>query len=889
MKTSRFFVPSVLAFLTSVACSDQVPTKDSRGSFGRLSDALMWKPLRPSLVNHRLPTPITQSSHALTWDGRLIVGTVGLDLKQVRSLWRASVLRPEGLTYDQAGVPSFFNGAFSQGVTLELGAGENALSFCFEGSTNPDVVRGQAIYGPWIIDSQMFGGPSIMRRRSAFIRVSSAFTANAEVAEFALGTPAPLQTGFGGVINGIEPALTADGRLMVYQGGPDNGPDHDHLMYSYNPVPCALTGWSLPHPLSALYSDAQSRPELQRYPLAWKPLRGATGDAFAPSLPGQLIRAAYPWIDPEGRNVLYAAVMHTDNARREAMTLIGVDTQHTAYHIDGAINSDRYDFPHLFYSSPMWKFERERHPSQNFPPGASNATRFLPVTKTHDVLPLFGGNTSDYNEVDLGDLIDPFYLLYLPLNELVTNPGAYDLRRTPDLSGRYYTGSLNGTAEIDPSMAATMPSENGANVAQPPPSRAWLPHGKGRALRLDGNGSVTVPLAPAPPGPGIGSTVRGFSVELAIKPSALINQGCAPEAGPRYLLSHPNLFDLKYHRDNTVELGLVVSGAWIRLGKSPPLAPGSWTELAYTWDGVTGKFAEYVNAIATGRTLPTAPGYTVLAPGTLVVGSSMAPDPAACPGPVGGSFIGHVDEVRLFTHARSARSVCLAARGVDCRASAIQQNPSGGHFGLVRQHPDCKDAAALGTLACQSALHRTCAQRGAIDALGSTNNLLQTVEQLISDRPPVSMLGIPTYASESSATIACSPIAHESLAVTYDDLAREHPGCTDERTAASLACMAASHRFCAQRGWTTGHLFESTTRAWVGCFNSAFIDMVPKSYLGPVSNAGQFEAAGSRLEVSAWCMFRGYEAGVVQELDNGETAHVHCFRSPAVVPWSFLP
>jgi hypothetical protein len=101
--------------------------------------------------------------------------------------------------------------------------------------------------------------------------------------------------------------------------------------------------------------------------------------------------------------------------------------------------------------------------------------------------------------------------------------------------------------------------------------------------------------------------------------------------------------------------------------------------------------------------------------------------------------------------------------------------------------------------------------------------------------------------------------------------------------------MQASHRFCNSIDWTTGFLFESTSRAWVGCFDSDFVADVPVAQLGPVSATLDFAATQSRLEVSAWCMFRGYEGGVFQEVVQGNLAEVHCFRSPAVVQWNFQP
>ena len=42
---------------------------------------------------------------------------------------------------------------------------------------------------------------------------------------------------------------------------------------------------------------------------------------------------------------------------------------------------------------------------QSLPRGRSFDGNYLPVTKTHDVLALFGSNTNDYNEVDVAEIL----------------------------------------------------------------------------------------------------------------------------------------------------------------------------------------------------------------------------------------------------------------------------------------------------------------------------------------------------------------------------------------------------------------------------------------------------------------------------------------------------
>lgn len=832
---------------------------------------------RPSLVNTRIATPFGGNGHTSSLDGRIFVANVREDHATTTTTWLARVFRPEALTYDGEGRPSFA-AAFSNGRSVDVNGGENALAFCFRDPALPYSLSGsQAVYQPYIFDSQMFNGPNRFRRRTADLRVDRPFQVDAEVASFTAGPVEYLTTTAGASLRGIEPTMTADGRLMLFQGAPANDGNIDHLMYSYNSNPCAATGWSPPRPLSMMYSDPN--PGLKRYPLAWKRLKAATGEDFADSTRGELIRAAYVWVDPEGRDVVYVAVPFTDGARREAVSVIGADTNYTAYHVDGSINTDRSDHPHLFYSGPMWNFEQERSGVQALPRGRSHAAQYLPVTKTHDVLALFGSNTNDYNEVDIAELTNPFYLLFLPMNELVTRAGSYDLRRTPDLSGRFFTGSLVGTAQIAASAAVT----------QPHSGSLWATHGKGKALVLPGGGAVNVNLADPSSGvPGVGAAVSGFTVQLFVRPDADINRGCGGNPY-RYLLQKVNGLDLIYEADNTVQFSIQLNGRRLRLGRSPALPVGQWTHLAYTWDGVSGQFAEYINGVPSGRSLPSETGTFRLGTGTLSIGAGVTLSSEICPSGGEGSFRGAIDDVQIFSHARSNRSICLTTHGAGCPSDAIKQAPSAGQFVLNQQQPACNTGSALGGIACATAMHRVCAQRGAIDALSSTRNLAETIRQLISNRPPISLSGVPTGLSGNDASIACTPLYNQSLAVTFAELAQRHGGCSDDRAVSSLDCSAATHRFCNEHGFSSGQIFELTTRPWVSCWNSDLIEDVSKDRLGPACASGNFTSPDARIEISRYCQARGFGGGVIQELGAGTVAHIHCFQPAASATWRLRP
>ena len=136
--------------------------------------------------------------------------------------------------------------------------------------------------------------------------------------------------------------------------------------------------------------------------------------------------------------MLYVAVPFTDGARRETVSLIGADTNHNR-------PSHRRQHQHRSQRSPRTcsaaadvELRAGAQPRAE-PAARPQLRRNLPAgDQDHDVLALFGSNTNDYNEVDVAEIQNPFYLLFLPLNELVTRQGTYDLRRTPDLSGALF-------------------------------------------------------------------------------------------------------------------------------------------------------------------------------------------------------------------------------------------------------------------------------------------------------------------------------------------------------------------------------------------------------------------------------------------------------------------
>ena len=226
-------------------------------------------------------------------------------------------------------------------------------------------------------------------------------------------------------LRGIEPTVTRDGRLMIWQGHANNGGDIDRLVYATNPTPCAANGWDGPHNITAMFQD----PAVS-WPLGDKQLRAADGVPYAP---GSELKGAYPWLFPEGDAVIFTAAnmpcVSPENPpgcgpRRSALSVIGYPTSWGLGHIDGGLNPSTVHTVRLFFSSP----------------GASTFPQ-LPTTGGVDVWPFFGSNTSNYGEIIFDDALDGQYAGVWHMNESVNVAGNLDKGHTPDTGGYFNTGT----------------------------------------------------------------------------------------------------------------------------------------------------------------------------------------------------------------------------------------------------------------------------------------------------------------------------------------------------------------------------------------------------------------------------------------------------------------
>ena len=571
-------------------------------------------------------SPMAGNGHNVSFDGRIFI------VRQSAG-WMLMVFRPEALTYAPGGIPILTDGAFSGTTLIQLPTSEeNALAICepdadatpyaCNDAGAPTAAGPYACYDFVIFDSDAAGAYNGLRRRELKVWVANPDTNTARLHrhQWTAGMTPMARVG-GGDMRGIEPTVTRDGRLLVWQGHPDNDGKIDILMYATNDTPCAAGGWDGPHVISHMFADARVR---GRYRLAERQLRGADGTPYADRA---LFRGAYPWLFPEGDAITFTAVnmpcRGTENPpgcgpRRNGLSVIGYPTNWGLSHIDGDVNPSTTDTVRLFFSSPG--------------PGFGQ----LPVTGGTDVWPFFGSNTSNYTELVFDDGLDGQYAGVWHLNESVDVSGNLDRTRTPDTSGYFNTANV---------MGAVFPDANNGLF--------------GKAMIFGGDGDhVVVPhdtsLDP----------VNAISVEMWVRPTAPVD--CDARNNYRVLLSKGDLgagsYSLVLEEGERFQARVRTGGTQRSLVGTRAIPVGAWSHVGFTYDASTGAMRFFVNGEQTDSTEHppmTLSGST----GPLFIGG---PGGARATCPDGnGSFQGEIDEVRV---SRVVRDLTFAPRpGNDAR------------------------------------------------------------------------------------------------------------------------------------------------------------------------------------------------------------------------------
>lgn len=652
-------------------------------------------------------SPMAGNGHNVTFDGRVFIVSQGpLD---PTGGWFMMTFRPENVRYAAGGVVDLMQGAFTAPVQVQPSMSvENALAICEADANNTPYACDDAgnpggpfaCYDLFVIDSDALSNPKDLRRRNLKLWLQSPGTPEAAYFKHTwIGGMEPVLSAGVGQMRGIEPTVTRDGKLLVWQGHPANDGQIDILMYATNPNPCSAAGWDGPHNLSHLHVDPLVAGV---YPLAERQLRAADGNPFAD---GALVHGAYPWLFPDGDALSFTATpmpcMSPENPpgcgpRRNTLSVIGYPTNWGIAPIDGGLNPTTNDQVRLFFSSPG----RDAFPQ-------------IPLTGGLDVWPMFGSNTANHADVVFDDGLDGNYAGVWHMNESVDLAGNLDTAHTPDTGGNFNTGTVHG---------APFPAANNGIF--------------GKALQLDGlTRWVSVPHTDSL------TPVNAFTAELWVRPDAPVD--CDGNNNYRLLMAMGNIqgpFAIILEDGEVVRVRVHAGGIERDALADHPLPIGTWTHVGATYDATTGQVRLALDgALAGAHDGPPAPLDPSTAP--LTIGGPGGDRPA-CPNN-DGNFNGAIDEVKL---SRTVRDLTFYQRPGNVARFVDQTVPAQVEAGA--QFPATFRFRNLGTTAWASAMqHRLGSQApqdngtwgtGRVDLPGRTNPgaILEVPAQLTAPATP---------------------------------------------------------------------------------------------------------------------------------------------------------
>ncbi|MCO7223440.1 cytochrome c peroxidase [Pleionea sp. CnH1-48] len=520
-----------------------------------------------------IDTGFNGNGHSVTWDGRVFV-------RKRSQGWFATAFRPENIVRSNDGTVDFKRGAFGRDLLMQ--ANEDApdmqmnwLAIVIDPSETRENPYPSDANGNYSFNgthrtykalvyhtSKRNGDNDQMGFQKATFIVRDANTQNAQIisAEFTtefqrFRTVANLD------FRCIEPSATIDGRLVICQGHPDNNGRIDNLVYSWNPTPGGVNGWSVPKSIANMYWDDSDTmvdgiPFNVRFPIAERPLLDATGNDFNRD---ELIKGAYPWVSRDGSELFYQASREGVSARRTGTTVVGRWTGWTFRHIDGPINPRRGK-SRLFLSSPgafttMWTPFKDINDLN------------IPYSLRGPVYPIIGSNSNDYSEVGFNDYLDGNFVLYLGMNEQLNRAGNFLVTRTNDTSGNFNNGTLVG---------AQFPNEFN--------NRDELVGRYGQAIYFNGGDYIEVAK-----NKGWDELAEGVTIDFWVKK---INGN-----GTIRLFRMQNGLEVSLTNGNTLR-GVITDTENNRIEISGPSIPDDrWTHIALSFKPSTGKIKLYSDGV----------------------------------------------------------------------------------------------------------------------------------------------------------------------------------------------------------------------------------------------------------------------------------------------------
>ena len=559
-----------------------------------------------------VPSNFGGNGHNASFDGRLFIVRTGPG-------WQVYILRPEAVTYRPDGMPDAQGAMWSPAMQIVDGEpnGENALAICEADHTRapyacdannaPNAAGPFACYDVWLFDSDatkgVAAGGMTFRRRQLQLRVANPKSPNATPAAFTLGPLETITTSAAGQLHGIEPTVTRDGKLLLWQGSLNNGDQAGAMMYSVNANACSATGWSAPRTIAHMINDPAVN---AKYRIAMRQFRATAGTPFTDN---QEIFGAYPWLLPDGDGVVFAGALMPCRApddpggcgpRRNATSVLGYPTNWGIAHIDGGINPSTTDVVRLFFSSP----------------GPDTFTQ-LPVSTGKDVWPFFGSNTGNYVEVSFDDGLDGKYAGFWHMNESIGLNGELDVTKTPDVSGYFNTARVKG--------AITFPGPNNGVLGK-------------AAVMNTGWFEVAHDASLLP--------TNGITMEMTIKPAG--DPNCDAQNNFQWLMRKGDGYSLVLEETRGVRARVRVAGNVVRelySGAQVPL--NAFTKITAEYDATSGKMQiRFNDNVVAEETFPPA---QLAGTNDLLTIGGIGARPACGEGI---NFAGTIDEVSISRIAR---------------------------------------------------------------------------------------------------------------------------------------------------------------------------------------------------------------------------------------------
>ncbi len=454
-------------------------------------------------------------------------------LADVEGECRVVAVRPEAIEVREGGL-SFGPEVFSEGVPCPTTVGRPAIAMATPEGHNPF---------PSTPDGELdFAGEHLSyaitllesNEAGQLVRRSGAIITTQGEVSSAQWDDEPTPTG----INGNSPTLSADGGLLVFER-------EGTLWFAL----AEGDNFGEPEPLSRLHergaNSVRGLPLATRYPLAGEALRGADGTRIEA---GQPIVGQRPSLGQDATSLFFEATGGT--------RVLSQRSGFAIRQLDGHINASDDDAPAFHLSLGRSGSVYAPYPGAHRLPVREHR---LPTVSLFGFTERDGEFQSSYDEIDFVAFSDRDYVTYLPMTGAALADGTLDPHRAGDLSGRFNTAILDAGASFE---------------------HAAVTGAHGQAVFLSSGAGLVVPASDTTVAPQ-----RGYNVSMFVRPMA------DDVRGP--LLDWPGVVSITLEDDGVVIRGTAPESEPTN-SVHPVLARDTWTHVAVSYDGNSGRLRTYV-------------------------------------------------------------------------------------------------------------------------------------------------------------------------------------------------------------------------------------------------------------------------------------------------------